>query len=111
MEWGEEIPTSGKRDPDWGEEIPTPGNCASVLGHKIPTWGWHVPNSGQVFPTQGRFASNHNHVNLMHKCLSTFLERTGLDSERPHHGGGDDSNNLENTSLFMTGDGSDGEII
>ena len=53
----EEIPNSGKRDPDWGEAIPTLGNHALDLRHNIPTWGWSAPNLGQGFQTLGRLLS------------------------------------------------------
>ena len=57
MPWngGEEIPTSGKRDPDWGEDIPTPGNYPSDPGQEIPISGYLLPVLRQVFQNKINF--------------------------------------------------------
>ena len=55
MEWGEEIPTSGKRDADWGEDIPTPGNYPSDPGQEISTSGYLLPVLRQVFQNKKNF--------------------------------------------------------
>ena len=62
MEWGEEIPTSGKRDADWGEDIPTPGNYPSDPGQEIPTSGYLLPVLRQVFQTIKCFVPDSGHI-------------------------------------------------